>query len=156
MPKKIISMLEFLRTGTVLGVTVESSVADVFRVFGKPDYTWQSLDPNISSMGYGDLEFWFWNDSQQLDQIKINLNSLHPISVRRAKLDPWIICFGLPLEIAKRYLKSAKLEFELSKPSKYIDQIQLASGVTLLFDDPKHIFSEGLGWIGIRKRESNA
>jgi hypothetical protein len=155
--KKVISMLEFLRTGTVLGVSVDSNIADVFKVFGKPDYIWQSLTPNVSCTGFGDLEFWFFNDSKQLNQIKFRIwdNNNKPIKICRAKLNPWVICFGLRLEVAKRFLKSAKLEFEQTKPSNYINQISLASGVTLLFDDPKHIYSEGLGWLGIQVEGSN-
>jgi hypothetical protein len=155
--KKVISILEFLRTGSISGISVDSSIADAYLAFGKPDYAWQSFDPDVLTtiVGFSDLEIWFENKSQRVRQIKFKLwEKAKPITVRRAKLDPWVIFCGLQLETAKRFFKSANLDFVQTKSVADIDQIRFQSGVTLLFD-PDNSDQAGLGWIGIIAGETH-
>jgi hypothetical protein len=154
--KKVISILEFLRTGTIFGIAVNASVDDVFGILGRPDYVWASPDvPTATVMGYGDLEFWFHTESKVLNRMKFKLWPNKLFSMRGTKIDPWVIHTRLDIETAKRFLKTARLEYEQSVTTIGIMQLDLPSGVTMLFDPLDSSAAMSLAYLGIQRSDTD-
>jgi hypothetical protein len=166
--KKVISMLEFLRTGSFGGISCGMDVAHFVEKFGSPDWVWYSPElPNLGFMGIVEsLEIGFLKDLNIIGMIKINFLSgkghkrysrfskkIHPTHrvpyISRVKFNPWIIRDHLDCQTFQRFLMSAQLNYTHTKIySLGLDQIEFESGVTLLFDS-KDSDSPGLGHISI-------
>jgi hypothetical protein len=164
MPKKVISMLEFLRTGILGGIKCGCTTNDVIGILGKPDYeTFSSDFPDISWFHYDSLEVWFHTDLRIV--YRFTLQRFHRYKNKRnyfatdfhlgtpkisgAKVDPWVIRQNLDLGTMQRFLKSAKIEFRHSQWRAFkppVDQLDLDSGVVMLFD-PATEDDPGLGYI---------
>jgi hypothetical protein len=153
--KKIISMLEFLRTGKSAGITCGCTAEEVVSRLGPPDY--ESDYDYIKKLRYNSLEVWFHADTRIVYRLTFqrfrhfrkpkhshSFQQAIPL-VTRAKVDPWVLREGLGLETAKRLLKTANLEYQQSQLPFGADQLKLESGVCLLFepaDEPWLCFLE--------------
>jgi hypothetical protein len=165
--KKVISMLEFLRTGSFGGISCGMTLDDFHREFGKADFVW--FPPEFDQIGYtgvDSLEIVFHKATNIICRIKLRwlsfkskkkygsfLKITHPSHrvprIARAKIDPWVIRENLEVHTFLRFLKSAKLNFFHSQwRFGQVDQIELESGVILLFDPPDED-SPGLGHLEI-------
>ena len=169
MPKKVISILEFLRTGKLAGLAPGCTTDDVIRVLGKPDYEYESIGvKNVSNYGYDSLEIWFHTQTRvvnrfsfkrlrtylQRDSRRKHKHSFEQSIPRisRNQFDPWVIREHLELETLKRFLKTANLQYVQSQWKIGVDQLDLQSGVCLLFDPPDFDMP-GLGYISIQNDE---
>jgi hypothetical protein len=164
--KKVISMLEFLRTGKLAGLTPGCTTDDVIRVLGKPDYEAHSPDDeNTRWFRYDSLEVWFDGQTRVVNRLTLqrfrsfwspkNSHSFNQgiPQITRAKIDAWIIRETMDIETIKRFLKTANIEYQQNLLKNFIDQIELSSGVCLLFENPEDI-RPGLSYMYIQERES--
>jgi hypothetical protein len=70
--KKVISMLEFLRTGVLGGIACGCTITEVLQRFGKPDY--KAVSPYVkhcSWFRYGSLEIWFHEETQIVNRMTL-------------------------------------------------------------------------------------
>jgi hypothetical protein len=163
--RRVISMLEFLRTGKLAGITCGCTAEDVVSVFGEPDYEAHSDSiQNCSWFRYDSLEVWFHAKTRIVNRLTLQRfrhfrqpKRSHSFQqsipqITRAKIDPWVLRESLELETAKRFLKTAHLDYKQSQSSIGIDQLNLQSGVYLLFD-PAQSDDAGLSYLGITNNE---
>jgi hypothetical protein len=163
--RRIISMLEFLRTGNLGGIHCGSTTEDVLREFGQPWYKAKSLFvKNVSWFRYDSLELWFHEEQQIISRMtlqrfkpwrkrgfrkKTHFFDQSVPSIPRAIVDPWVIREGLEVNTLMRFLKSADFEYAHSQwRFMHVDQINLTSGVVLLCD-PLDSDDPGLGYIDL-------
>ena len=165
MSRRVLSILEFLRTGKLGGITCGCTTTDVIAALGQPNYEDASDHiKNSSVMGFADLEVWFHAQTQIVNRLSIkgfrNLTkpkSQHTFAqaiphITRAKVDPWVLRHGLGIDTMKRFLKTANLEYQQSRQNHILDRLDLESGVCLLFD-PIGSDDAGLGYLGISNTE---
>jgi hypothetical protein len=163
--RQVISMLEFLRTGKLAGITCGCTAEDIVAVLGPPDYEAQSpFIENSSWFRYDSLEVWFHAKTRIVNRLTLQRfrhfrDPKHSHSfqqsipqITRAKIDPWVLRESLELETAKRFLKTANLEYKQSQWEIGVDQLDLQSGVYLLFD-PAQSDDAGLSYLGISDNE---
>jgi hypothetical protein len=153
--RQVISILEFLRTGKLAGITCGCSTKDVLSVFGKPDYQTDSW------FRYSSLEVWFYAETRIVYRLTFqrfrhfrepkHSHSFHQAipQITRAKVNPWVLREGLGIETAKRLLKTANLEYQQSQWPMGSDQLELKSGVCLLFEPDDY----GLCFLQIAPKE---
>ena len=164
--RQVISMLEFLRTGKLAGLAPGCTTDDVIRVLGKPDYEYEDFGvKNVSNFRYESLEIWFHTQTRVVYRITLQRfrsfwmpKSSHSFrqgipQITRAKIDAWIIRQGLDLETMKRFLKTANLKYVQRRWESGVDQLDLESGVRLLFDPPDATYRPGLGFIYVKDSE---
>jgi hypothetical protein len=175
--KKVISMLEFLRTGMFGGIACGCTMNDVLRQFGKPDYIYQPDE--ILSFTYGSLEIWFHTEQKIVHRITLkrfhlycwekNLTRENTLKrhthffkqskpkIPRKKFNSWVLRGGMDVFTFSRFLKTAKIEFRHSQwwrnKKSAPDQLNLDSGVRLFFDPPGDSHTPGLGFIEMRDDE---
>ena len=179
MAKKVISMLEFLRTGVLGGIACGCTTDDVIRVMGKPDYEAIShYIKEISWFRYDSLEVWFhteqkivyrmtlqrfehrfWNKARRRENIlkkRTHLFKQSKPKIPRTRIDSWVIREGMEVFTFSRFLKMAKIEFRHSQwwrmKNCIIDQIDLDSSVRLFFE-PSTEDKPGLSYIEVRNDE---
>ncbi len=170
--KKVISILEFFRTGVLGDIACGCTTSEVFQQFGKPDYIYHSGAP--SSLTYGSLEIWFHPEQEIVYRITFKSFKLHfwkkvsrksktlkrrtheyrqskPI-IPRVKFDPWVVRGGIDVFTLSRCLKMANVECWHSQwwgnKNSAPDQLNLASGVRIFFDPPDSP-TPGIGFIEI-------
>ena len=165
MPKKVISILEFLRTGKLAGLAPGCTTDDVIRVLGKPDYEAQSPDDEDSRwFRYDSLEIWFHGQTRVVNRLTLqrfrsfwNPKNSHSFrqgipQITRAKVDAWVIRETMDIETIKRFLKTANIAYRQNLWGNFVDQIELSSGVCLLFAIPEDI-SSGLSYMYVQDEE---
>jgi hypothetical protein len=160
--KKVISMLEFLRTGKLAGVGCGCTTDDVIRVLGKPEINYENLE--YPSFCYDDLEIWFNSLTRVVYRMtfrrfRSSWKPKHSHSfeqalpqITRAKVNAWVIRDSIDLETVKRFLKTANIMFIQNHWYSNVKELELPSGVCMLFDPPKANHSR-LGAIYIRDVE---
>jgi hypothetical protein len=143
MAKKVISLLEFLRTGKLAGLTCGCTTDDVIRVLGKPNYGYEDRFPNFR---YDSLELWFNTQTQVVYRITLQRfrnfgkpKSTHSFrqgipQITRAKVDAWVIREDMDIETTKRFLKTANIKYVQNHWHSNVEELELQSGVCLLFD----------------------
>jgi hypothetical protein len=153
--RQVISMLEFLCTGKLAGITCGCTAEDVVSILGKPDCQTDSW------FRYNSLEVWFYAETRIVYRLTFQRfrnfwkpKHAHSFEqsipqITRAKVDPWVLREGLELETAKRFLKTANLEFQQSQLPMGSDQLELKSGVCLLFEPDDY----GLCFLQIAPKE---
>jgi hypothetical protein len=160
MPRRqVISMLEFLRTGKLAGITCGCTAEDVVSTLGKPDYQTDSW------FRYDSLEVWFFAETRVVYRLTLQRfrnfwkpKHAHSFEqsipqITRAKVDPWVLRERLGLETIKRFLKTANLEYQQSQWKIGTDQLKLASGVCLLFEPVDSPWGTGLCFLQIASEE---
>jgi hypothetical protein len=174
--KKVISILEFLRTGIVGNIACGCKTNDVIQQFGRPDYIYHSGAP--SSLTYGSLEIWFHPKENIVYRITFKNFKLHywektsykakapkrrthefrqsKLIVPRVKFDPWVVRDGMDVFTLMRFLKMAKIEYWHSQwwgnKNSAPDQLNLDSGVQIFFDPPNS-HSPGVGFIEMKDED---
>lgn len=170
--KKLISMLEFLRTGVLGGIACGCTITEVLQRFGKPDFTYQPSE--ISSFRYGSLEVWFHTEQKIVYRITLHhfwneyTRSANALKKRthvfkqskpkipRKTIDSWVLRGGMDVFTFSRFLKTAKIEFGHSQwwgnKNSAPDQLDLESGVRIFFDPPDS-HARGLAFIEMRDDE---
>jgi hypothetical protein len=107
---KIVSLLDFAKTGQFGPITIGSTRTEVRTAFGDPtDYTARQPMELADVWRYGDLEIHFTDELVSLlysDGFDI------PEGGPTLKIDPWIIRRRLPLNDWERAAPSAGLEFD--------------------------------------------
>ncbi len=162
--RQVISMLEFLRTGVLGGITCGATTKDVLRAFGEPWYKAQSsFIRNSSWFRYDSLELWFHEETQIISRMTLhnfkpsqkrhcrrlfNSSRLRIPSIPRADINPWILYEGLDIRTLMLFLKTARLDYAHSQWRIGIDQLNLESGVVILCD-PAYSHKPGLGYIDL-------
>ena len=149
-------MLEFLRTGKLAGITCGCTAEDVLSVFGAPDWKTDSW------FRYDSFEVWFDADTRIVYRLTLQRfrgyfgRQKHSHSfqqaipqITRAKVDPWVIREGLGLEATKRFLKTAHFKYQQSRWKIGTDQLELESGVCLLFEPTNSPWGTGLCFVEI-------
>jgi hypothetical protein len=160
--RQVISMLEFLRTGRLAGIICGCSAENVVSILGPPDYEAESQTANW--FRYDSLEVWFFAETRVVYRLTLQRfrnfwkpKHAHSFEqsipqITRAKVDPWVLRQGLELETAKRFLKTANLEYQQSQWKIGVDQVELQSGVRLLFDPVDSKYA-GLSFLEIAPEE---
>jgi hypothetical protein len=157
--RRVISILEFLRTGKLAGITCGCTTGDVIASLGQPDFKY------VTNFRYDSLEVWFHADTRIVYRLTFQRfrhfrEPKHSHSfqqaipqVTRAKIDPWMLREGLELETAKRFLKTAHLEYQQSQLPTGSDQLELESGVCLFFEPVDYAWGAGLCFLQIAPEE---
>jgi hypothetical protein len=138
--RQVISMLEFLRTGKLAGITCGCTAENIVSILGKPDYQTDSW------FRFNSLEVWFYAETRIVYRLTFQRfrrfrEPKHSHSfqqaipqITRAKVNPWVLREGLEIETTKRLLKTANLEYQQIQLPMGSDQLELKSGVCLLFE----------------------
>jgi hypothetical protein len=138
--KKVISMLEFLRTGMFGGLSVGADVADLRPHFGEPVYIKNYRDLT-AKWAYEDMEFYVNLELQKVYGIIIagfqDKDDLghYPRENKDFKIDPWILRWESGLLNTKNALDSVNLEFLQipNAPSEGYETFRLKSGTQIIF-----------------------
>ncbi len=170
--KKIISMLEFLRTGVLGGIACGCTTTEVLRQLGKPDYKAISpVDKNWAWFRYDSLEIWFHEETQIVSRMTLQRfwathrkNGIYQSKGLRkrthffeqsvpgitgATVDPWVLREGLDVYTLMRFLKTANINFRHSQKTwARTDQLNLDSEVNILFESANEV-NPGLCFIEI-------
>jgi hypothetical protein len=140
--KKVISMLEFLRTGMFGGLAVGADVADLRPTFGKPVYIKENEDFRGKYV-YEDVEFFYNMESQKVYGIiifgfrdKDELGNF-PRENKKFRIDPWILRWQSGLLNTRNALNSENLTFQQlpSTPGEGYETFRLKSGVEIIFSE---------------------
>jgi hypothetical protein len=142
MPKKIISMLEFLRTGTFGGFKIGLSMDDFIMRFGKPLYHKES-DDYTGKLVYEDVDIYtclkthkiwgiiFWGFRNSDNQ------GGFPLENKKFIVEPWKLRYELGLMETKNALDSENLKFiHISgHPGREYETLRLESGVEIVLTE---------------------
>ncbi len=140
--KKVISLLEFLRTGSFGGLTNGARISELTTHFGKPIYTKEN--ENLSGKWvYEDVDFytnlerevvygiviWGFRDQDELGN--------KPRENESFRIDPWILRWQLGLDKTFTSLKSENLKFQQlpDTPCTSYESLKLESGTEIIFTD---------------------
>jgi hypothetical protein len=144
--KKVISMLEFLRTGVLGGIACGCTITEVLQRFGKSDYEVTYQGGDISSFRYDSLEIWFNTQTRVVYRITLQRfrnfwkpKSTHSFrqgipQITRAKVDAWVLRESMDIETVMRFLKTANIKYVQNHWHSDVEELELQSGVCLLFD----------------------
>ncbi len=138
--KKVISMLEFLRTGSFGGLTNGAKITELEQLFGEPIYT-KDDEGNTGKWVYEDVDFyvnlefnvvygiviWGFRDKDELGSI--------PRENKNFRVDPWLLRWQLGLEKTCNALKSENLRFQQlpNVPDEGYETLKLESGTEIIF-----------------------
>ncbi len=153
--KKVISMLEFLRTGMFGGLAVGADVNDLTRDFGKPIYIKEYKDLTTKWV-YEDVDFYVNLELQKVYGIiiwgfrdKDDLGN-RPRENKKFLIDPWVLRWESGIAKTQKALESENINFQhlSSTPGEGYETFRLESGVEIVFSeepewiDGKQIWTE--------------
>ncbi len=140
--KKVISMLEFLRTGSFGGLTDGMKVSDLEPLFGEPIYTKEG-DDHTGKWVYDDVDFY----------VNLELNIVYGIVIwgfrdedgqgnyprenKNFRIEPWQLRWQLGLVKTINALKTENLKFQQlpNTPIDSYETLKLESGAEIIFTD---------------------
>ena len=136
-----VSLQEFIRTDKFGALELGISRAQIEAILGAPDaWTAQDSQTNASIWKYGDVEFYFQNNTLWMifmDDFTV------PNGGSKIELEPWIISGQLTLSRAEKELKSAAIAYRKTDFLYNENGVHLIAelGVTLAFagENPRQI-----------------
>jgi hypothetical protein len=140
--KKVISMFEFLRTGSFGGLSNGASIAELKPNFGKPLYEKENEDLT-GKWVYEDVDIYTNLETQKVWGFVIwgfrNQDEFggFPLENKKFRIDPWLLRWQLGLVNTINALKSENLNFlQLpNAPIKGYETLKLESGTEIIFSD---------------------
>jgi hypothetical protein len=140
--KKVISMLEFLKTGTFGGFEIGSSMDDFVLQFGKPLYSKEN-DDFTGKLVYEDVDIYTFLKSRKVWGIvfwgfrKSDEQGSFPMENKKFRIDPWKLRYEYGLLKTKNALDSESLKFSQipAHPSTGYETLRLASGIEIILTE---------------------
>jgi hypothetical protein len=150
--KKVISMLEFLRTGMFGELSLGSTKNDMLQFLGEPSAWGNSITKDLGFCIYGDVEFHWWTNTNKIRLIhfdhfsRINDTGEYPRLHKSYELDPWVIRSEANMFDIQNALSKQQIPFSRVNKLSTWDALILESGCEINFDSEDRDF---FGLVGI-------